>query len=94
MLPEKQKEQVKKRIKAKVLKHWKKNLEEILNKPEERLELYVDTWKMREENKNFSAIPNAVILQLLIQTIGHWDEEHHKGIHIPEDQSIHTIGPR
>ena len=94
MLPENMKKQVKDRLKAKVLKHWHKNLEDILQVKEERLELYENAWKMREKNNNFSAIPNAVILQLLVQTIGHWDEEHHKGIHIPEDQSINTIVSR
>jgi len=95
MLTEKIKKQVKDKIKAKVKKYWGKNLEEILPAKEKRLELYENAWKMREKNNDFSAIPNAIILQLLIETIGHWDKKG-RGAKLPKDdnQGYHTISAR
>ena len=64
---------VKTRIKSKVKKFYKKDIEEIITQEKDRLEIYKKAWELRKLNE--SKLPNNIVVEFLIKEIGHWSQK-------------------
>jgi len=72
---------IKNRVKSKILKHWKKDLENLIPDSIDRRKLYMNVYRKRlERNQEENPLPNKLLQEILIEELGHWDPEHHKGI--------------
>ena len=82
-------DQVKSRIKAKVKKYWlkdeadqekaEKGILTLIPEKEKRRNLYLKAQKLKEERGGYK-LPNKVMIQFLINELGHYDKGH-RGAH-------------
>jgi hypothetical protein len=73
-------DEIKERVKSKILKYWGKNIENMLPEASDRRKLYMKVYKQRVKRKAESIpLPNELLLKIMVECIGHWNPKNEKG---------------